>query len=58
MIKFIRLRWVDHVTKMEEGRSVFKIVAGKPTAKRLVGKPRRTEEGNIKIDLKEICVDR
>ena len=26
-----RLRWAGHVARMEEGRSVFKILTGKPT---------------------------
>ena len=27
----ISLKWAGHVARMEEGRSAFKIVAGKPT---------------------------
>ena len=33
MIKSRRLRWVGHVARMEEGRSDFKILTGKPTGK-------------------------
>ena len=29
VIKSRRLRWADHVTKMEEGRSAFKILTGR-----------------------------
>ena len=29
-----RLRWVGQVARMEEGRSAFKILTGKPTEKR------------------------
>ena len=36
VIKSRRLRWVSHVTRMEEGRSSFKIVIGTP-----LGRPRR-----------------
>ena len=36
-----RLRWAWHVARMEEGRNAFKIVTGKPTGKRTLGKPRR-----------------
>ena len=39
-IKFSRLRWAGHVARMEEGRSAFKILTGKPTEKRPLGKPR------------------
>ena len=31
---------------MEESRSAFKILTGKPTGKRLLGRPRRRWEGN------------
>ena len=36
---------------MEEGRSAFRIVTGKPIAKRLLGIPRRRWEDNSTIDL-------
>jgi hypothetical protein len=29
-----RLRWAGHVARMEEGRSAFNILSGKPTGKR------------------------
>ena len=31
MIKSRRLRWADHVARMEEGRCAFKILTGKET---------------------------
>ena len=34
VIKSRRLRWTGHVARMEEGRSAFKILTGKPTGKR------------------------
>ena len=36
---------------MEEGRSAFKILTGKPTGKRPLGKPRHRWEDNIRMDL-------
>ena len=39
---------------MEEGRSAFKILTGKPTGKRPLVRPRRRWESNIRIDLEEI----
>ena len=54
MIKSRRLRWAGHVTRMEEGRSAFKILTMKPTGKRLVGRLRRRWEDNIRMDLKEV----
>ena len=54
MIKSIRLRWAGHVARMEEGRSTFKILTGKPTGKRPIGRPRCRWEDNIRMDLNEI----
>ena len=45
-----------HVARMEEGRSAFKILTGKPTGKRPIGRPRHTFEDNIRMDLKEIGI--
>ena len=42
---------------MEEGRSAFKILIGKPTGKRSSGRPRRRWEDNIRMDLKEIGIN-
>ena len=42
---------------MEEGRSAFKIITGKPTEKRPLGRPRRRWKDNIIMDLKEICIN-
>ena len=42
VIKSRRLRWVEHVARMKVGRSVFKIIRGKPTGIRLIGKPSRS----------------
>ena len=36
-----RLIWAGHVARMEEGRSAFKILTGKPTGKRPLGRLRR-----------------
>ena len=47
-----RLRWVGHVAIMEEGRSAFEILTGKPTGKRPLGRPRRRWENNNNKSLK------
>ena len=49
-----RLRWAGHISRMEEGRSAFKISTGTPTRKRPFGRPMRRWEENIIMDLKEI----
>ena len=41
VIKSRRLRWAGHVARMEESRIAFKILTGKPTGKRPLGRPRR-----------------
>ena len=63
MIKSRKLIWAGHVVRMEEGRSAFKILTGKPTGKRPSGRPKRRWEDNIRMDHEEIgistgnCVD-
>ena len=42
---------------MQEGRSAFKILTGKPTGKRPLGRPRRRWEDNIRMDLEEIGIN-
>ena len=42
---------------MEERRSAFKILTGTPTGKRCLGNPRRRWEDNIRMYLKEICIN-
>ena len=42
---------------MEERRSTFKTLTGKPTGKRPLGRPRRRWEDNIRIHLEEIGIN-
>ena len=39
------------------GRSPFKILRGKPTGKRPLGRPRHRWEDNIRMDLEEIGIN-
>ena len=48
VIKSRRLRWAGHVARMEEGWNAFKILTGKPTGKRPLGRPRRRWDDNIR----------
>ena len=57
MNRSIRLRWASHVVRMEESRNAFKILTGKPTGKRPLGRPRRRWEDNIRMDLEEIGIN-
>ena len=57
VIKSRRLRWAGNVARMEEGRSAFKILTGKPTGKRPLGRPRCRWEDNIRMDIEEIGIN-
>ena len=57
MNKSIRLRWAGHVTRMEEGRSAFKLIKDKPTGIIPLGRPRRRLEDNIRTRLEEIGIN-
>jgi hypothetical protein len=57
VIKSRRMRWAGHVARMGEGRGVYRVLVGKPEGKRLLGRPRRRWEDNIKMDLGEIGID-
>jgi hypothetical protein len=39
---------------MGEGRGVYRVLVGKPEGKRLLGRPRRRWEDNIRMDLQEV----
>ena len=55
MIKSRILRWARHVARMDEGRSAFKILTGKPTGNRPLSRPRRRWD-NIRMHFKEIGI--
>jgi hypothetical protein len=52
-----RMMGAGHVTRMEEGRGVVRFFVGRPEGKRLLGRPRRRWEDNIKVDLREVGID-
>ena len=58
VIRSIRLRWAGHVARIEEGRSAFKILTGNPRGKRRLGAPRCRWENNIRMNPKEIGINR
>ena len=41
---------------MGKGRIAFKILTGKPTGNRTLGRPRCRWEDNIRMDIKEISI--
>ena len=44
---------MGRIARIEKGRSIFKILTGKPTEKRPFGRPRRRWEDNIRMDVKK-----
>jgi hypothetical protein len=49
-----RMRWAGHVAHMREDRGVHRVLVGRLEGKRLLGRPRRRWEDNIKMDLQEV----
>jgi hypothetical protein len=54
VVKSRRMRWAGHVARLGEDRGVHRVLVGKPEGKRLLGRPRRRCEDNIKMDLQEV----
>jgi hypothetical protein len=45
------MRWVGYMACMRDKIGVNRVLVGRPNGKRPLGKPRRRQEDNIKIDL-------
>ena len=54
VIKSRRMRWVGHIARTDDRRGVNSILVGKPERKKLLGRPRRRWEDNIKMYIKEV----
>jgi hypothetical protein len=54
MIKSKRMRWVGHVAHVGEMRNSYNILVEKHDGKSPLGRPRRRQENNIRMDLREI----
>ena len=50
----LRMRSAGHVARMVKGRGVHRVLVGKHEGKRLLGRPRRRWEDNIKMYLQEV----
>jgi len=48
------MRWAGHVARVGEWRGGYRVLVGKPEGRRLLGRPRRRWEDNIKMDLWEV----
>jgi hypothetical protein len=56
VINSIRMRGAGHVERVDEKRSVYRILVGKPEGKRPLGSPRHRWEDNIKMCLQEVGI--
>jgi hypothetical protein len=54
VIKSRRLRWAGHVARMGERKGACRALVEKPKGRRLLGRPRRRWENNIKMNLREV----
>jgi hypothetical protein len=54
VIKSRKLKWAEHVERMEKSRGVYNIVLGKLEEKRPRGRPQRRWENNIKTHHQEV----
>jgi hypothetical protein len=57
VIKSRKMRWARYVARMGRGRSVCRVLVGRPEGKRPLGRPRRRWEDNIKMVLRETYID-
>ena len=48
------MRWAGHVVRMGEERAVYRVLVGKPEGNRLLGRPRRRRNYNLKMDIQEV----
>jgi hypothetical protein len=53
MIKSMRMK-VDHVARMGEKRTAYRLLVGKPEGKRPLGRPRRRWVDNIRMNLRDV----
>jgi len=54
VIKSRKIRWAGHVVHMGKGRSMYRVLVGKPEGKRSLGRPRHRWGDNIKMGLQEV----
>jgi hypothetical protein len=54
VVKSRIMRWAGHLARKGEERGVHRVLVGKPEEKRLLGRPRRRWEDNIKMDVQGV----
>jgi hypothetical protein len=53
VIKSRRMRWTGYVARVGDGKSVYRVLVGKPKEKRQLGGSRHRWDDNIKMDLQK-----
>jgi hypothetical protein len=54
VIKLRRMKWTGHVARVGENRGAWRVLVWRPERKRILGRPRRRREDNIKTNLQEV----
>jgi hypothetical protein len=54
IMKSRKMRWAGHVARKGEKRNAYRLLAGKPEGKKLLGRPRHRWVDNITMDLIEV----
>jgi hypothetical protein len=49
-----RIRWVEHIARIGEGRGMYRTLVGKPEGKIPLERPRCRWEDNITMDMQEL----
>jgi hypothetical protein len=57
VFKSRKMRWAGHVACMVEGRGVYRVLVERSEGKRPLGRPRRSWDHNIKMDLRETGIN-
>jgi hypothetical protein len=48
------MKWAGHIARVGEGKSVYRVLVGKPKEKRPFGRPRRRFKDNFQTNLQEV----
>jgi len=54
VLKSRRMRWAEHVERMEDRRCLYRVLVGKREGKRPLGRSRRRWKDNIRTDLQAV----
>jgi len=54
VIRWRRMRWVEHVAHRGDRVGAYRVLVGKPEGKRPLGRPRHRWDDNIKMDFLEV----